>query len=107
MSSSIEQYFNEVQAVATILSEMVDRFNTDDGETTMGDGDFDLIPTEEFTALWQAVELLSRGATYIMAQMQAESAKAALFLPAPVEKKSGLITPDYSNVQVTKKDLGL
>lgn len=75
MSSSIEQYFNEVQAVATVISEYVNRFEYEAPVPA---------PTEEeFTALWQAVELLSRGATYIMAQMQAESAKAALYLPEP------------------------
>lgn len=92
MSSSIEQFFNETQAVATVLSEWVNEHDLDD----IGDRyDGGVETTEErFTAIWQAVELLSRAATYIHAQVQAEASRAALYLPVPVEKKGpGLIVP--------------
>lgn len=84
MSSSIEQFFNEVEGVCQVLSGLVTRYDPagdvfDEQTQTPGT----VLSDEEFTALWQAVELLSRGATYIMAQMQAESAKAALYLPEP------------------------
>ena len=81
MSSSIEQYFNEVQAVCQVLSELVQKYEPRDFEP--GSPDHPVVTEEDFTSMWQAVELLSRGATYIMAQMQAESAKAALYLPEP------------------------
>lgn len=102
MSSSIEQFFNEVQAVATVLSEWVNEHDSDDiGDRYDGGVETD---EERFTALWQAVELLSRGATYIMAQMQAESAKAALFLPEPVEQQGpSLWTPPDDNPVVRKR----
>lgn len=82
MSSSIEQFFNETQAVATVLSDLVQKFEPRDFEPGL-EVDRPVITEEDFTALWQAVELLSRAATYIHAQMQAEASKAALFLPEP------------------------
>lgn len=93
MSSSIEQFFNETQAVATILSDWVKE--SGDIFECLESGTVGVrMESEEFTAIWQAVELLSRATTYIHAQMMAEGAKAALFLPEPVEKKGpGLIVP--------------
>lgn len=86
MSSSIEQFFNETQAVAKVLSELMDSVTPPPSAVNLDD--------EKATAIWQAVELLSRAATYIHAQVTAESARAALYLPEPEEKKGpGLIVP--------------
>lgn len=92
MSSGIEQFFNESQAVAVVLSELVQKFEPRDFEPGP-EVDRPVITEEDFTALWQAVELLSRAVTYIHAQVQAEASRAALFLPAPVEKKATLYGP--------------
>lgn len=85
---SVQQYFNEVEAVCQILSGYVEKY-TPNGSEPPARPDLE----EEFTAIWQAVELLSRGYSYIVAQMQAEAARAALYLPDVVEKDSGLILP--------------
>jgi hypothetical protein len=91
--SSVQQFFNEAQAVAEVLSEWV--AGTPETEFIGAESDSYVAQQEEFfTAVWQAVELLSRAMTYIGAQMQAEAARAALYLPDVVEKKGpGLILP--------------
>jgi hypothetical protein len=82
VSSSIEQFFNETQAVATILSDWVK--GVPETEFHGAESDSWVAEQEEFfTAVWQAVELLSRAATYIHAQMQAELSRGALLLPDP------------------------
>lgn len=94
---SIQQFFNEVEAVVQVLSEYVESVNPPHNND---DDSFELSlredgPTiEQFTAIWQAAELLSRAYSYIMPQVQAEMAKAALVLPdvqqeAPKTPKKG------------------
>jgi len=92
MSASLQQYFNEAEAVCQVLGDLVQKFEPRDfepGEQV----DRPVITEEDFTAMWQAVELLARAITYIGAQVNAEAAKTALLLPPIVEQKSDLIVP--------------
>lgn len=74
---SVQQFFNEVEAVASILDGYVKRYTPNGSEPPPRPDE------EEFTAIWQAVELLSRSYTVLLADVQAEMAKAALVLPDP------------------------
>lgn len=69
---SARQFFSEVEAVCTVLDEWVQQQDAEDG------GD------EVFTAIWQAVELLSRAYSVLLPQVQAEAAKGHLLIPDPV-----------------------
>lgn len=86
MSASLQQFFNETEAVCQVLSELVGKFEPRDfepGEQV----DRPVITEEDFTAVWQAVELLARAITYIGAQVNAEAAKTALLLP-PIQQET-------------------
>lgn len=87
MSSSIEQYFNEAQAVAQVLSGYVERYTPNGSEPAPRPDE------EEFTAIWQGVELLARATSYIHAQIAAEQARLYLALPVPQEQKGTLYGP--------------
>lgn len=77
------QWFNEVEAVASVLDDYVQSFGPDSL--------FVSAEEEAFTAIWQAVELLSRAyqvllplAAYDQAKTQLEYAKGYLDIPDPV-----------------------
>ena len=83
------QWFNEVEAVASVLDDYVQGIDPGDFFPSSLLADYD---TEElFTAIWQAVELLSRAyqvllplAAYDQAKTQLEYAKGYLDIPDPV-----------------------
>lgn len=82
---SAQQFFNEVDAVVGILSEWVNEnggafqhlsyAGTDDGSFGMHE--------EQFTAIWQAVELLSRAHAVLVPMIQLDMNKYALNIPDP------------------------
>ena len=72
---SVNQYFNEVEAVVSVLQGYVERYSPNGSEPPPRPDE------EEFTAMWQAAELLARAHAYISAQINAEMAAAALNLP--------------------------
>lgn len=92
MSASLQQYFNEAEAVCQVLGDLAAKFEPRDFEPGE-QADRPVITEEDFTAIWQAIELLARAVTYIGAQVNAEAAKTALLLPPIVEQKSDLIVP--------------
>lgn len=84
---SVQAYFEQVQGVVAELQEYVGRHDNPNEPYKR--------PTEEqFTAIWQGVELLSRAYTLLLAQIQAEGAKQALVLPDVKERKATLYGPD-------------
>lgn len=91
---SYQAFFEQTEAVAKVLDEWVHEFDTAGPEFTMGDADDAMLPNERFTALWQAVELLSRAYTVLMPMVQLEGARLALNLPDVQEKKGTLYGPD-------------
>ena len=73
---SVQQFFSEVEAVAQILDGYATRQNAKQ--------DYFKRPTEEeFTAIWQAVELLSRAHGVLLPLMQFEQSKQYLVLNDP------------------------
>jgi hypothetical protein len=72
---SVQQYFSEVEAVVSILDGYTKRHGANGSEPAPRPDE------EEFTAIWQAAELLARAHAYITAQINAEMAMAALNLP--------------------------
>lgn len=83
---SFQSFFEQTEAVAKVLQGYVDRQGPEDT--------FKRPDEEEFTAMWQAVELLSRAYTVLLPMVQAEASKVALNLPDPVERKGTLYGPD-------------
>ena len=83
---SYQAFFEQTEAVATVLQGYLDRQGPEDT--------FKRPDEEEFAAVWQAVELLSRAYTVLLPIVQAEASKVALNLPDPVERKSTLYGPD-------------
>ena len=83
---SYQAWFEQTEAVAKVLDEYVK------SQTTHTDY-FKRPDDEVFTAVWQAVELLSRAYTVLLPMVQAEAAKVALNLPDVVEKKATLYGP--------------
>lgn len=84
---SVQQFFNEVEAVAAVLQEYVSQFNRADNLWVYGDADEDVLETEEFTAIWQAAELLSRAHAVLLPMVQFETMKRmALNIPDPAPK---------------------
>lgn len=87
---SFQAFFEQTQAVAQILDEWA-KGHDEDPSTTEG---LMSVNDEQFTAVWQAVELLSRAATVLHPMVQLEMSKLALNLPDPVERKGTLYGPD-------------
>lgn len=82
---SVHAYFAEVEAVASVLDEYASRQDASQPYKR---------PTEdEFTAIWQSVELLMRAYQVLVPLIQLEMSKQALVLPDVQEKPSGLILP--------------
>lgn len=71
---SYQQYFSEVEAVVRILDEWIKTAEPDSFPVPLYD-------SEEFTALWQAVELLSRAYQVLMPLVAFDMNKVALLLP--------------------------
>lgn len=87
---SYQAFFDQAQAVALVLDEYVKR---------QDESVFDSQPAkrpdeEEFTAVWQAIELLSRAYTVLAPMVQLDASKIALNLPDVVERKPTLYGPD-------------
>ena len=72
---SVQSYFSEVEAVVSVLQSYVERYTPNGSEPAPRPDE------EEYTAIWQAAELLARAHAYISAQINAEMAMAALNLP--------------------------
>ena len=91
---SAQQFFNEVDAVVQVLSEYVQACEPDvhlENDVDVGR----IVPDEDqFTAIWQAVELLSRAHAVLLPLAQFEGSKAALNIPDPRPKEGPkLIVP--------------
>lgn len=87
---SYQAFFEQTEAVAKVLQGYVERQSVDL---------FERVPPtrpgeEEFTAVWQAIELLSRAYTVLLPMVQFEGSKVALNIPDPVERKGTLYGPD-------------
>lgn len=72
---SVQQYFSELEAVVSVLQAYVERYTPNGSEPPPRPDE------EEYTAIWQAAELLARAHAYITAQINAEMSVAALNLP--------------------------
>lgn len=87
---SVQQYFSEVDAVCRVLGEYVQRFSANGSEPPPRPD-----AEEEFTAIWQAVELLSRAHAVLLPMVQFELSKQALNLPdVQAPAKPTLYGPD-------------
>lgn len=75
---SAQQFFSEVEAVANVLADWANDIEPED---------LDVLPEERFTALWQAVELLSRSHAVLIAMANFEMSKAALDVPDVVRRQ--------------------
>lgn len=90
---SYQSFFEQTEAVAKVLDEWVK--GTPATEFLGADSDSWVADKEEFfTAVWQAVELLSRAYTALLPIVQAEAAKVALVLPDVQVRKGTLYGPD-------------
>lgn len=87
---SAQQFFKETEAVVQVLSGLVGRFTPDETpakregvwlDDESGQGHY--LDPEEFTAIWQAVELLSRAYNVLFAMANFEVSKQALNIPDP------------------------
>lgn len=81
---SAQQFFSETEAVIQVLSEYVDKHSdqlANDGRTTGPD-------EEQFTAVWQAIELLDRARTVLIPMIQLDMNKYALNIPDPKVEQS-------------------
>lgn len=86
---SFQMYFEQVEAVARVLDEWVRTFEYPE------DFEVGVTPDEDvFTAIWQAVELLSRAYTVLLPMVQFEASKVALSLPDVMERKGTIYGPD-------------
>lgn len=79
---SYQQYFDEVEAVATVLEDFSRRFDEvhEEGGFVTGLGVGGVL-IEDFAAIWQAAELLSRAYQVLYPLVALDVAKAALVLP--------------------------
>lgn len=89
---SYQAYFSEVEAVIDVLNDYIKGFEDAD------DADWFSPDSDEFTALWQAVELLGRAYHVLMPLVAFDMNKAALLLPDIEERKSTLLGPDGNPV---------
>ena len=84
---SYQAYFREVEAVSQILSEWVQEQDEDEHCALISAGDEGFALTvEQFTAIWQAVELLSRAQQVLLPLITLDVGKAFLNLPEALEK---------------------
>lgn len=78
---SAQQFFSEVEAVVGILSEYVNSCSESKDDEFVYDKGGQEIETEVFAATWQAIELLARAHTVLLAMAQFEMSKQALNVP--------------------------
>lgn len=86
---SYQAFFEQTEAVARVLDEYIHRQGPEDTYKRPNE--------EEFTAVWQAVELLSRAYSVLVPMVQFEASRVALNLPDVKEKaapKPVLYGPD-------------
>lgn len=85
---SAQQYFSEVEAVVQELQEFVGCVRDDDGQPVLhgsylGGDQTIVLGDEEFAAIWQAAELLSRAHAVLVPMIQLDMNKYALNIPDP------------------------
>lgn len=83
---SYQAFFEQTEAVAKVLDEYISRQGPEDTYKRPNE--------EEFTAIWQAVELISRAYSVLGPMVQFEASRIALNLPDVQEKKATLYGPD-------------